>query len=276
MRVCASSASASACVNRPPLARRFNPYDFEAAPSISVESTSSAAAFPTSRLQAACSWAARKQMVMKQVLLVLQRMPDASLALHAADVVAAQSGVQHAWLELVSTAFLPGFAQQARKSMGIRLPHKEGACQALLDFMCLSVCCKIDGANKRTRGPRSALQMRQDPREAWLIAQKWPSTAPVQPHPRGKEPRNFMPPTVAEVAAVYKCVVQLWFRLACMQPSCRHHPAGTRGTPHSAVSAMSLSTTGCRVQCVRHFAGAAACAMPQALGRGWRLDIWSP
>lgn len=50
------------------------------------------------------------------------------------------------------------------------------------------------------------LQMRQDPREAWLIAQKWPSTAPVQPHPRGKDPRDFMPPTVAEVAAVYKCV----------------------------------------------------------------------
>ena len=49
--------------------------------------------------------------------------------------------------------------------------------------------------------------MRQDPREAWLIAQKWPSTAPVQPHPRGKEPREFMPPTVAEVAAVYKCIV---------------------------------------------------------------------
>lgn len=64
----ASSAFAIACVYRPPLARRFNPYDFEAAPSISVESTSSAAAFPTSRLQAACSWAARKQMVMKQVL----------------------------------------------------------------------------------------------------------------------------------------------------------------------------------------------------------------
>ena len=50
-------------------------------------------------------------------------------------------------------------------------------------------------------------QMRQDPREAWLIAQKWPSTAPVQPHPGGKEPRDFMSPTVAEVAAVYKYVV---------------------------------------------------------------------
>lgn len=50
-----------------------------------------------------------------------------------------------------------------------------------------------------------ALQTRQDPREAWLIAQKWPSTAPVQPHPPNKEARDFMPPTVAEVAAVYKC-----------------------------------------------------------------------
>jgi hypothetical protein len=57
---------------RQPLVRRFNPYDFEAAPSISVDSTSSAAAaFPTSRLQAARSWASRKEMTMKQVLLLL-------------------------------------------------------------------------------------------------------------------------------------------------------------------------------------------------------------
>jgi hypothetical protein len=50
-----------------------------------MESTSSAAAFPTSRLQAACSWAARKQMVMKQVLLLFQRVLQACI-LHAAGV----------------------------------------------------------------------------------------------------------------------------------------------------------------------------------------------
>ena len=55
-------------------------------------------------------------------------------------------------------------------------------------------------------GMHDALQAHQDPREAWLIAQKWPSTAPVQPHPPGKEPRDFLPPTVAEIAAVYRCV----------------------------------------------------------------------
>jgi hypothetical protein len=75
----------------------------------------------------------------------------------------------------------------------------------------------------------AALQMRQDPREAWLIAQKWPSTAPVQPHPRGKEPRDFMPPTVAEVAAVYKCASCV-ASCHCHLRACSHQAGTTQQT----------------------------------------------
>ena len=55
-----------------------------------------------------------------------------------------------------------------------------------------------------------------------------------------------------------------------------HHPASMQGVLHPADSAMSLSTAGFRVQCAERFwpQELLHCVKLQALGGGWRLDLW--
>lgn len=61
----AAAARAAAGMRVGPLGRRFTARDFEAA--LSMEAESTAVVHPTMRLQAARSWASRKQATMKQV-----------------------------------------------------------------------------------------------------------------------------------------------------------------------------------------------------------------